>query len=200
MESHHFDDLIRSLFASRRSLFTGTATLALGWFSSMDAGARTRHRKKRNHKKTPVPQPVVNQFGCLDVGQPCLGDNSQCCSGVCEGEPPKKGKADTRTCAAHNAGDCTASRNRCTALDPGLAVCNPTSQFAACLVTTGSAPFCGTLFNFDATVNCQTCGKDADCLALGFPPGSACVQLGGQFCNGCESTQNRACFPPADPA
>ncbi len=199
MEGRHFDDLIRSLFASRRSLFAGAAMVAVGWLGSMDAEARSRHGKKRKHKKTPATQPIFNQFGCLDVGQPCAGDSSQCCSGVCEGKPPKKGKPDTRVCAAHNAGACTTSRNRCTSVDPGLAVCNPNSQFAACLVTTGNAPFCGTLFNFDPAVTCQTCTRDADCLAIGFPSGSACVQLGGTFCNGCEATQNRACLPPADP-
>src|SRR4051812_6523001 len=201
MEGRRFDDLIRSLFASRRSFLAGTAVVVVGWLGNMDAEARSRHRKKRKHKQPPpLPQPVFNQFGCLDVGQPCAGDSSQCCSGVCEGIPPKKGKPDTRVCAAHNAGACTTSRNRCTSLAPGLAICNPNSQFAACLVTTGNAPFCGTLFNFDPAVTCQTCTRDADCLALGLPSGSACVQLGGTFCNGCEATQNRACLPPADPA
>lgn len=200
MDGRRFDEMTRLLSHSRRSLLAGSAGIALGLLGPFEGEARKKHRRKRGPKKAPLPQPVLNQFGCLDVGQPCAGDSSQCCSGICEGNPPKKGKPDTRVCAAHNAGACTTARNRCTSVDPGLAICNPNSQFAACLVTTGNAPFCGTLFNFDPATTCQACTKDADCLALGFPAGSACVQLGGTFCNGCEATQNRACLPPADPA
>jgi hypothetical protein len=205
MDHVRFDDITRSLGtpATRRGLVrlltrSSLAVLAGSAFGASHVDAKKKRHKKK--KKAPLPPPAFNQFGCLDVGQPCAGDSSQCCSGVCEGSPPKKGKADTRVCAAHNAGACTTSRNRCNSVDPGLAICNPNSQFAACLVTTGNAPFCGTLFNFDPAVTCQTCSKDADCLAVGFPSGSACVQLGGTFCNGCEATQNRACLPPADPA
>jgi hypothetical protein len=89
---------------------------------------------------------------------------------------------------------------RCGSLDPAVAVCNPLDEFATCVVTTGNAPFCGSLLGFSPAAHCQNCTRDADCLALGFPTGSACVQLGGTFCNGCEATQNRACLPPADPA
>jgi hypothetical protein len=81
-----------------------------------------------------------------------------------------------------------------------LALCNQPDEFATCLVTTEGAPFCGTLQFFNPAVHCQSCNTDVDCVERGFPPGSACVQLGGQFCNGCEATENRACLPPAIPA
>jgi len=108
--------------------------------------------------------------------------------------PPVTAPVPTR-----KVGTCSALRNRCTVVDPAIANCDPDNQFSACLRTASDELFCGTLFGFDAAVNCKACTQDADCLALGFPPGSACVQLGGQFCNGCEATNNRACLPTAIP-
>jgi hypothetical protein len=189
---------------SRRNLLRGLAGAGLSLSSlrlpdalEAKSGKQKRARKK---KKPKIPRPVFNQFGCLDVGQPCRGDGSLCCSGVCAGKKPTKGKPDRRVCAAHNAGDCSPQRNYCE-LDnpPVLSLCNLPSDTALCLVTTGSAPFCGSALGFDAAVHCQTCAKDADCVALGFPPGSACVQM-GERCNACEATQNRACMAPAIPA
>jgi len=174
--------------------------LALGSLRLSAVGEAKNMHKRRNKKKTPRAQPVFNEFGCLNIGQPCRGDSSLCCSGVCAGDKPKKGKPDRRVCAAHNAGNCSPQRDRCTVQDPVLAECNPSDQFASCLVTTGKAPFCASLLGFNRALQCQPCAKDADCLALNFPPGSACVRLSGQACNGCEATAGRACFPPAIPA
>src|SRR5215213_3464644 len=108
--------------------------------------------------------------------------------------PPVTAPVPTR-----KVGTCSALRNRCTVVDPAIAVCDPVNDFSTCLLTTSGELFCATVFGFNQSVNCQSCNQDADCLALGFPPGSACVQLGGQFCNGCEATNNRACLPTAIP-
>jgi hypothetical protein len=95
------------------------------------------------------------------------------------------------------AGTCSVQRNRCTVADPVLATCNLPDEFATCLVTTSDTPFCGSLLAFNPAVHCQACATNADCATLNFPPGTACVQIGGKFCNGCEATGNRACVPPA---
>jgi hypothetical protein len=201
MEAQRFDHFARSLGRStaRRRLLAGLAVspiaglLAAGHFDRVVA-------KKKQKKSKKAPRPVFNEFGCLDVGQPCRGNGTLCCSGVCKGKKPKKGKRDTRTCAAHHTGDCTPQRNYCTPEHPPvLALCNLPADTAFCMVTTGNAAFCASLLGFDEAVHCQACTKDADCLTLGFPPGSACVQTGGQ-CTACGATQDRACFPPAGPA
>jgi hypothetical protein len=186
MDENRFDILTKSLLdlgrsrrtlssvPSRRDVLRGLAASGIGLGMA----------------QLPVHVRAENQYGCLNVGDRCK-KASQCCSGVC------KRKGGKRKCAAHDAGKCSLLRNRCTATDPILAACNLPDEWATCLVTIGNAPFCGTLLAFKQDVHCQTCTKDADCLSLGFPPGSACVQLGGQFCNGCEATDNRACLPPA---
>lgn len=179
---------------SRRDVVRGLVGAGLGL-----GIARWQPTAEAKKKRKEPPTPVVNEFGCLDVGQPCRGNSALCCSGVCQGKKPKKGKKDTRTCAAHHTGDCTPQRNYCDAIPKVLALCNLPADTAFCTVTTGNAPFCASLLGFDAAVHCQACAKDSDCLALGFPPGSACVQTGGD-CNACEATQDRACFPPAGPA
>lgn len=201
MNHHQFNPVAQALIRcpSRRDVVRGLmgVGLAIGTLRLSHAADAKKRKGKKTKKKQHTPQPVVNAFGCLDIGQRCRGDSSLCCSGVCAGRKPKKGKRDRRVCAAHNAADCSEQRNRCTSTNPITAVCNLPDLFSSCLVTTGNAPFCGSLFEFDSSVHCQACTRDADCLGLGFPAGSACVQLGGQYCNGCEATQNRACLPPA---
>ena len=51
-----------------------------------------RPEKKKNKK------PKNNAFGCLNVGQACNGKNDKCCSGICDGKKPKKGKKDKSKC------------------------------------------------------------------------------------------------------
>jgi hypothetical protein len=172
MDHTHFDALTRSFgTASRRNL--GRA-LAGGGFAALFASAFTTRdvdaKKKRHKKKKRKAQPLI-------------------------ASPP----ASTPVPPARKVGTCSALRNRCTVVDPAIAVCDPANDFSACLVTASGELFCATLFGFDRSVNCQSCNQDADCLALGFPSGSACVQLGGTLCNGCEATNNRACLPTAIP-
>jgi hypothetical protein len=182
MDAAQFDRFTASL--PRRSALGGVFALALG-VSAAEA-------KKKKAKP--------NQFGCLNVGQPCRGKASQCCSGICEGKKPKKGKKDKRKCAGHNEGGCSPERNVCTAADPALAGCNANNEVAVCFATTGSGVFCGSLVAFSEATNCQVCARDSDCTAGGFPPGSACVLLSGEApaCanSPCFVTNFRACIPP----
>jgi hypothetical protein len=170
MNQDHFDALTRSL---------GTTVSRRGLGRVLAAGG--------------LGALVGTAFGALDVDAKKKRHKKkrrrqQLSSPVVTTEPPGR-----------KIGSCTRLRNRCAVTDPGIALCDPPNQFAACLLTASGEPFCGTLFDFAPAVNCQSCTQDADCLALGFPPGSACVQLGGQLCNGCEATNGRACMPTAIP-
>jgi hypothetical protein len=173
MDHTHFDALTRSVGTASRRNF-GRA-LAGGGLAALFASACTTldvDANKKRHKKKRKAQPLI--------------------------APPPP--VTTPVPAARKVGTCSALRNRCAVVDPAIAICDPTNQFAACLRTASGEPFCGTLFGFQTSVNCKACNQDADCLEFGFPPGSACVQLdSGQFCTGCEATNNRACVPTAIP-
>src|SRR5215217_4005502 len=115
MNAHRFNNTFRSLpsgtahSGSRRGLLTGLtssliATLPLSLASKDAAAKKTKGRKKT--KKSPPP--TLNACGCVDVGQACQGDSALCCSGICQGAPPRPGQVDTSVCVAHNAGICFA--------------------------------------------------------------------------------------------
>jgi hypothetical protein len=169
------------------------------------AEGKNKHHKKHNKKQKkprtqpPPPSPDFNQFGCLDAGQPCQGDSTLCCSGICEGVAPKPGKPDTSTCVGHSVGRCTPELSLCLTDDVTTSRCNLPEPGAFCLTTTGNAGFCASNAGFDYALSCQPCLKDNDCEALGFQVGSACVILqGGSFCRDeCAATGGRACLPPA---
>ncbi len=166
----------------------------LGGASPFSADTAEGKNRKRRKRKKPKP----NDFGCLNVGQACGGQDSRCCSGICAGKKPKKGKNDKRRCVAHNVGGCTLDRSVCFIPTPTVALCSTT---ALCMTTTGNAPFCAENKDFNQQVNCHPCGKDTDCEALGFGAGAACVVLRteGACLDGCEGvneSSGTACFPP----
>jgi hypothetical protein len=138
---------------------------------------------------------VLNEFGCVDVGGKCRGNNGNCCSGICQGKKPKKGKKDTSVCVAHNLGDCSLQRDICLTGDAGESACNANS---VCAATTGKAAFCAS----QEEVACRICSTDQDCEAQGFPFGSACIILtGGECnaggdCNGIGGSNGTACAGP----
>jgi hypothetical protein len=161
MDGTHFDRLTRRFSAAptRRTVLIGLAA-ALGLAVSPAAGgAKKRQRRKKKLK--------LNRFGCVDVGKPCRGNSANCCSGICEGRKPKKGKRDKSRCVAHNVGACTPENDTCLVETGNF--CNPEKKFAACYRTTGNASFCGNA----AVGGCIECRTDADCLDFGA--GSACV-------------------------
>jgi hypothetical protein len=187
-----------SSLPSRRDLLRGFGAVGIGLGALRlphVAEARKKHKvsnKKRKKKQHTPPQPIFNRFDCAAIGQPCLGDNTLCCSGVCEGAAPVKGKPDTRVCAAHNAAVCTPESNMCT---QGTSVfCNPNHPLSVCVLTTGDAGFCA-----DLTANgrglCRICTKDTDCQAE-FGAGAACVVLGSACSTVCPATGGTACLPP----
>ena len=122
------------------------------------------HRKTHKHKKSAKLDPETpNQFGCLEVGQLCGGDSTVCCSGVCAGEKPKKGKPDTRNCAAHGTGTCDqAAVGACDAPEVNEQLTCNGNPNCVCFRTTAGSNFCVHPSHTKSTDICSNCRTDAD--------------------------------------
>jgi len=178
MDTSRFDAFTRSLpaHASRRAVAAGLLA-ALGLVSETPFSHATSARKNSGKdKKKPL---VFNALGCIDVGGRCRGNSANCCSGICQGKKPKKGKKDKSRCVAHNVGSCLPGQN---AFPPA-----PCGTDGLCAATTGKAMFCGTEFGV-----CADCTKDTDCVETAGL-GAACIIVPGQ----CASIGGRACCGPA---
>lgn len=189
MDSIRFDGLTRSVSTlfSRRTLAGALGLGALAHPGPAEA------KKKHKHKKKKTTKLKRNAFGCVDVGGACRGSGGNCCSGLCEGKKPKKGKKDTSVCVAHNdAGICFADTDSCAV---GSSVsCNADNASCDCVQTTGKAGFCGD-FTAGAADLCRICSQDTDCQEE-FGGGAACVLLGESCTPLCVSTGRTACVPP----
>lgn len=194
MDARHFDDIAKAVTrgqTNRRTALRALTSATLGALAvRFPDSSEAKKRKKKRKKKL-----VKNAFGCVDVGGKCRGNDGACCSGVCQGKKPKKGKKDKSVCVAHNTGGCTLERDICVN-GTEESICN---QSSACTKTTGKAPFCGTPEN----VECRICSTDQDCEEQGFPIGSACIILtGGECvgedadCNGVNGSSGTACAGP----
>jgi hypothetical protein len=175
---------IMTSFPSRRDVLRGLAATGLGLGIARLPDLVEAKKKRKRKKKKRKPQVKPNEYGCLEVNDPCTSAD-QCCSGICEG----------KKCRAHGTGICRQDRvGACTApFDevPDLTCGNG----CYCLRTTSGSNYCAEPPAAVGSPKCADCRKDADCLALGFPAGSACVPVGLGHCNGrCES--GMACLVP----
>jgi hypothetical protein len=170
VNQNRFGAIARALISkpSRRHLLRGLAGAGLG-LGAVRLPSTADAKKKRKHKKR-RPKAKPNEYGCLEVGNPCKNAD-QCCSGICTG---KKGK---RTCRAHDTGTCQQGLTGICSDPPTIAFCN-NSDTCLCLTSTANSNFCGQT----GQVLCTDCQKDADCEALGLPPGSACLPTEGGLC------------------
>ena len=119
----------------RRDLISGMAAgvaLRAAGPCPLDAAAKRKQRKRKPLQR--------NEFGCVPVGKACQGKDEVCCSGICNGKKPRKGKKDTSRCVAHDSADCTASQR--SGICGGTDVPCTTSQGGAgrCQTTTGTPP------------------------------------------------------------
>jgi hypothetical protein len=187
-----FDDIARlfSVLPSRRDVLRGLAGAGFGLATLRQLGAVGAKNRKNRKKK---PKLKRNAFGCVDVGGKCQGNDANCCSGICEGKKPKKGKKDTSRCAGHDAGICTPGSNTCALA--GIAECDPSNSGCHCVGTTGNATFCGDTSGVTDGSLCRVCSKDTDCQAE-FGPGAACIFLEGLCSIYCIDTGRTACVPP----
>jgi hypothetical protein len=161
--------------STRRSILTrlaGAAFAAVAIPLPSVAKARKKTRKK----------PSVNAFGCLNVGQACGGNDGTCCSGICEGNKPKKGKKDKSRCVAHHTSSCQATDDFC---EGTLTDCGTNG---VCARTIGRASICA---NVNGPGGCTSCSVDRDCEAA-YGPGAACVACEAK----CPVGQHTACVQP----
>jgi hypothetical protein len=182
MDAKRFDRLARSLIAapSRRRFLGGlVGARVLGATRIPDTVQAKRKNKKKKKQKL-----VFNAFGCVDVGKACRGNSANCCSGICEGTAPKKGKKDTSTCVDHHVGGCPAGADACVL---GKVPCE---LDGVCFRTTGNASFCG------KDVECTACSTDKDCEEAGFGSGAACIVCAVN----CDKDGGTACVAAATPA
>jgi hypothetical protein len=169
MYAGRFDAIVRSLAAasSRRVIVRGLAGLAL-----VRAGARLPDAADAKQRKKKLQR---NAFGCVDVGGKCRGKDANCCSGICQGKKPKKGKKDKSRCVGHDESICTLAQDACVATAENCAT--TAGPNGTCFVTTGNAPYC-------ASPNgrqCFPCTKDEDCQSF-CGAAAACLK-----CPTCES-------------
>jgi hypothetical protein len=179
VDAVRFDRLTRYVgeVASRRRLLAGMTMLGLASarFGPM-VDARKRERKNRS-------KPLrFNMYGCVDIGKPCSGRNDYCCSNICVGPNPKRGKRDESKCVAHHVGGCTADQDSCAA---GPFFCG---TLGICMRTTGKAGFCA--YALPGGAICMNCRTDADCEPV-FGRRSACT-----VCPGCSATSDTYCVAP----
>jgi len=199
VDQQHIEAVTRTLtrLPSRRDVLRGLAAAGLGLGSlRLSKTEAAKHKSKANKKKgkkrkhkhqsppitTPqdVPPLVFNKYGCVNVGQPCRGDSTNCCSGICQGAAPATGQPDTSRCIAHDTGTCQQeATGLCLSDAPPNLSCNNNAG-CRCFTSTAGSNVCGT-FNKRA---CAACQRDADCTALGFPAGSACAPFSEGFCGG----------------
>jgi hypothetical protein len=176
MDERRFDVIAKSLGAagSRRvALRTAIGITVAAGLARFGLGSTTANKKK----------PKLNEFGCVNVGKACRGKDALCCSGICQGKKPKKGKQDKSKCLAHNTGGCQAGEDWCVGVNVSCGTPN-----GLCFQTTGRASFCGA-----ASLSCG-CTKDEECEAV-KGPGAACIVCPG----GCgPTTVNTACVAAAD--
>lgn len=120
---------------------------------------------------------------CGSEGDPCRR-RGDCCSGVCRGPKGKK------RCRRRGAGTCQQGQDSCRANPDDVPRCNG-KDFCGCFVTTGGSSFCGT------GGDCARCRSDADCVARGFPKGSACIEATRGICGeNCAELSGTACVLP----
>ena len=161
MDSARLDALARSLSVSgsRR-----TALVALLGGAGLLPGLGGDVAGKKATKKTRKKPLRLNQFGCVNVGGQCRGNDANCCSGICSGNKPKKGAEDKSTCVAHDKSTCQTGQVSpgCSSLAeplPGDACTASTGKAGQCNTTTGNAGFC-VVGGF-----CTPCTRDADCIS-----------------------------------
>lgn len=181
---NHFLTECRSQFAgsTRRDLLTG---LAMGFgLGGAYPVLKTEAKKGKKGKKRKKQRSKPNEFGCLEVGDRCKTAD-ECCSGICEG---KKCRAHgTDICRQDKPGVCLAGANEVPSLGCGTN--------CWCFRTTTGSNFCSLGPRTSPPLDCTTCQKDADCIALGYPAGSACAFVGRGNCSGWCDT-GMACLVP----
>jgi hypothetical protein len=182
MDPTHFERFARLLGAapSRRQiaalLGNGLAAALLG--RDPKGVAARKHNKHKQHKKK-------CRHGKKNCGRQCIPKSDCCRNGDCaSGNVCIDGRcvigsadcpADADSCSATGTVPCTDNHdcNCFQRLEGGVRCVQPSVQPGAC----------------------DQCETDADCLDLGFPPGSTCFRDDGPNCT-CDADQRGVCAAP----
>jgi hypothetical protein len=162
---------------SSRRLLSRLAVSMLGVGAvSLSPDLTTAKKNKKKLKR--------NAFGCVNVGGKCRGKDKNCCSGICQGKKPKKGKKDNSKCKAHDESTCLPDQRPEGCGGFNVLCTTSTGTPGICAATTGNAGYC-----YTAAV-CFPCQKDADCIgecgpqAACIPCAAECTLEGGTACVG----------------
>ena len=185
MDGPSFDRFISAIIAtpSRRRMLYFLAAARFGTFGA--PGIATA-------KKRRAPRP--NEFGCLEIGQPCAGV-MPAVAPASPGKKPKKGKKGKSRCVAHDVGVCTQGQNSCVQGGGPATDCDPNTA-CNCYRTTGNSGFCGNGANLN--FQCMECSRDKDCEDAGFPFGSACIRRTEPGCGCPPGDIPTACVVPCN--
>jgi hypothetical protein len=174
-----FDGLTRAIASesSRRRVLLGLAGGIIGIGPDWQAGSVEAKKGKKKRR------PPFNEFGCLNVGVRCR-NGGQCCSGLCSGKKPKKGKKRKKRCQGHDATNCPGGQIEASCGGINQPCATTAGTPGVCNTTTGNAAFCG------AGGDCFPCHRDADCVDS-CGAGAACIlcsgkcdEVGGTACSG----------------
>jgi hypothetical protein len=180
MTPDRFDTLVHSLSVSRpRRAVLGLAAglaAALGAtratvVEAKHVAAAKHHQKRHKHHKRKCPQGQEKcATKCCQTGETCASD--QCVTGQ---------------------GTCQAGDDAC--LGIGDPFCFDASGQHECICQTRLQGGTRCAY-FGNASQCDQCETDADCTALGFPPGSACMQDYGGTCVACQDNNKGICAIP----
>jgi hypothetical protein len=186
MDTAYFDHLTRSLgtATSRRAILLRlvAAALSLATVSRFLDQATAKKKKRRKLER--------NAFGCVNVGGKCRGKDANCCSGICQGKKPRKGKKDKSHCVAHDTGTgCQAGQRNQNCGGSDVLCTTSTGHSGICETTTGNAPYCM------SSLACVPCAKDVDCQPH-CGPQAACVPC-SYYCSTPSCVGPELCSGPA---
>ena len=188
MVPQRFEALVRSLSRprSRRSVISLLASTGavLGGATATVVDAKKKHHKKKT-KCTAGTKHCGSKKKCFDLQT----DPEHCgtCSVACD------------TGEACDSGQCVTVQGTCQAGDDAcLGVGDP-----FCFAANGDECICQTRLQggtrcayFGNASTCDQCETDDDCFALGFPPGSGCMQDFGGSCQACQDNNKGICAIP----
>jgi hypothetical protein len=173
MDSNRFDTLTRSLTVRRSRRLAARLLGGVGFALGLGNGLRAEPARGR---RRPKAKPLrFNDFGCVPVGQPCRGNDANCCSGICEGNRPKKGKRDRSRCVAHDASNCPSGATPFGCGGTDLFCATTAGQDGVCATTTGDASYCA---DIDFSIVFTDCTRDQECQARSGNPTAACIRCG----------------------
>lgn len=181
MTPDRFDELVRSLILARSrramlSLFAG-GLIALGGAEAMVVEAKKKSKKKRKKKRRKKRKKKCTKQGRVFCKKTCCPPGDVCASGQC----------------VTGQGTCEAGADACAGT--GDPFCFDASGEHQCICQTRLEGGTRCSVFGDIGGQCGECETDADCVALGLPPGSSCIDASLGTCV-CPEAERGVCVIP----